>query len=135
MGTSATTPPPAGLAPIAISNGALPRNVEPGQPLRADLGVGAGIDPDAQLAAAARDRAAWAPIGAEPIVRSAIVPSRNAGRAGLDDGTSPNGMASTPPAGDGNRRGTPLPVRGRDATLGRLEREGQRTTRPICANC
>lgn len=135
MGTSATAPPSAVLAPVAISNGALPRNAEPGQLLRPGLGDGGGIDPTAQLDASVRDRAGWAPIGGEPVGRSAIARTRTVGRAGSDDGSGPNGMASTPPGGDGTRRGAASPARGQDAAMDRLEREGQRTAKPICANC
>jgi len=125
----------AGVGPLAISNSALPPSYEPGRLLKPGLGAGGGIDPTAQLDASVRDRAAWAPLRAGPIDRSAIVDTRNARRVGPAEATGLNGMASMPPAGDDDRRGVPAPIRSQDATMDRLERAGRRTAKPICGDC
>lgn len=135
VGPSATGPHAAAIEPLAISNSALPPSYEPGRLLRPGLGAGGGVDPAAQLDKSARDRAAWAPLRAGPIGRSAIVDTRNAGRSGSRDAAGLNGMASMPPAGNDDRRGVPTPIRGRDSTMDRLERAGQRTAKPICGDC
>ena len=90
------------------------------------------MDPAAELDASMRERAAWTPLRAGALDRPALVATRRGSRSGSGDAAGPNGMVSTPPAADA-RPGSQ--ARRANATMDRLEREGQQTAKPICGGC
>ena len=123
------------LPPLAAVDGApLPPVVEPGQLLKPDLGrTTAGVNPSDDLRSSERARVAWTPMHPRDFTLLSSSTGYAASNAAVSGSTS--SVRITQPSKVGDRRLAHAQPYGRERTMDRLEREGQRDARPICGGC
>ena len=121
-------------SPMAVSDAALPPVMVPGQVLQAGLGgMGGGVNPSDDLLKSERARAAW---GAQRPFELALPPSLAAHTASASRMTDPTSKASVLQPAKGVARHSVDPQSyDREATMDRLEKEGQKDAKPICSGC
>jgi hypothetical protein len=125
--------PPARLA----LDDASPPVVEPGQPLRSDLGrTGAGVDPITDLSASERARTAWKAQHPSELALPSWPSAHSANTTRVSRVSDPTSTASVPARSKGTtQRGVRTQPRDAEAAMDDLERSGQRAAKPICSGC
>ena len=129
-GSYVALPPP--LA--AVDAAPLPPVVEPGQLLRPGLDrTAAGVNPSDDLWSSERARVAWTPMHPKDFTLLSSSTAYAASNAAVLGSTRT--VRVTQPSKIGVRRLAHAQPYGRERTMDRLEREGQRDAKPICGGC
>ena len=123
------------LPPLAAVDAApMPPVVEPGQILKPGLGkTAAGVNPSDDLRSSERARVAWAPMHPRDFTLLSSSTAYAASNAAVSSSTRT--VRVTKPSKGGVRRLAHVQPYGRERTMDRLEREGQRDAKPICGGC